>query len=290
MDYILHILILISIYSILSISLNLIVGSLGIVSVAHGALFGVGAYTYAILTMQYQIHPLLSLLVCSLITSTIGYVVAFPSLRLKGDYLALATFGVAIVSYDLFNNLISVTKGPMGIPGIPSPLPFQGSDVKLGYLVFAVFIVGFAFIATRRLMQSPWGRIIHAIREREGVVLLSGRNPVKYKLITFTFASFWAGVAGALYAGYLSYIHPSNFISMVSILVLCMVIIGGMDSLAGSILGALIFVSVPELLRFVNVPSSVAGTINQLIFGLALVLLMILRPQGILGRFRILNE
>lgn len=291
MDYILHILILVSIYSILSISLNLVVGSLGIVSVAHGALFGVGAYAYAILSMQYQFPPIVSLLVCCVLSSIVGYFVAFPSLKLKGDYLALATFGFAIVSYDLFNNLISVTKGPMGIPGIPSPLPWQsGPTDKLGYLLFVVIVVGLAFVTARRLIRSPWGRIIHAIRERESVVLLSGRNPVQYKLITFAFASFWTGAAGALYAGYLSYIHPSSFISMVSIMVLCMVIIGGMDSLVGSILGALIFVSVPELLRFVNVPSSVAGTLNQFIFGLALVLLMILRPQGILGRFRILNE
>ena len=291
MDYILHILIIITIYSILSVSLNLIVGSLGIVSVAHGALFGVGAYVYAILTVQYQFNPLLSMLICSFITTVVGYLIAFPSLTLKGDYLALATFGVAIVSYDIFNNLISITKGPMGITAIPNPIFFLfGSSNKIAYLLFTAIFAAIALFLLRRLDQSPWGRVIHAIRERENVVQLCGKNPVKYKLITFAFGSFWAGIAGALYAGYISYIHPSNFITMVSILILCMVIIGGMGSLSGSVIGAAIFVSVPEILRFLNMPSSITGTVNQLLFGLILILFMMLRPQGILGKFRIINE
>lgn len=291
MDYLLHILILITIYSILSVSLNLILGSLGIVSVAHGALFGIGAYAYAILTTQYQLSPFFSILICSVITAIVGYLIAFPSLKLKGDYLALATFGFAIVSYDIFNNLISITKGPMGITAIPNPVvSLFGISNKMSYLIFSTFFATLAFFLIRRLDKSPWGRVIHAIRERENIVLLCGKNPVKYKLITFAFASFWAGIAGALYAGYISYIHPSNFITMVSILILCMVIIGGMGSLTGSIIGALIFVSVPEILRFLDVSPSITGIINQFLFGLILILFMVVRPQGILGKYRIINE
>jgi branched-chain amino acid transport system permease protein len=288
MDYLLHILILAAIYSILAMSLNLVVGYMGIVSVAHGALFGVGAYVYAILSTQYYFPPIVSILLCCTVTAILGYILGAPSLRLKGDYLALATFGFAIVGYDLFNNLISLTKGPMGISGISKPL--VGFAGQYGYFALTIFFTACAWLLIRRLAISPWGRIIHAIRNRENVLPLCGKNPVNYKLITLAFASFWTGIAGALYAGYSTYIHPSNFVPMVSIIILCMVIIGGMGSLSGSILGALIFVSIPELLRFLNVPTSMAGTLNQLFFGLLLILLMLVRPQGFLGKYKITNQ
>jgi branched-chain amino acid transport system permease protein len=261
---------------------------MGIVSVAHGALFGIGAYSYAILSTQSHLPSVFSVAISGLLAAVLGYVLGFPSLRLKGDYLALATFGFSIVSYDLFDNIVLVTKGPMGITGIPNPLmPLTDKYSYLGLMVILNFL---AVASVRKLVNSPWGRIIRTVRDREDVLPLCGKNPTRYKLNAFAFASFWTGVAGALYAGYGSYIHPSNFVPMTSIVILCMVIVGGMGSLKGSIAGALIFVALPELLRLLNISASAAGTINQLIFGLILVLFMILRPQGIFGRYRILNE
>lgn len=291
MDYMLHIATLITIYSILSVSLNLVVGSIGIVSVAHGALFGVGAYVYAIFTTQYQFPSVLMILVGGMVTVLLGYLAAFPSLRLRDDYLALATFGLAIAAHDAFNNLLSITKGPMGITGVPRPsiLGYTFADTTY-FLVLTVLFAVVGFLLINKLKKSPWGRTVHAIRECETAVLLGGKDPRKYKLTTFAFASFWAGVAGALYGSYISYIHPSNFVPMTSIVLLCMVIVGGMGSLAGSVAGAFIFVALPEILRLVKISTSTAGTINQLLFGILIILFMLMRPQGIFGRQRILNE
>ncbi|OPY80195.1 MAG: leucine/isoleucine/valine transporter permease subunit [Syntrophorhabdus sp. PtaU1.Bin153] len=289
MDYIIHILILIGIYAILSISLNL-VASAGIISVAHGALFGLGAYVYAVLGATFHLPFSVALVFSSLATTFTGILLAVPSLRLKGDYLALATFGFAIIAYDIFDNLLLFTKGPMGITDIQGPdFPFQVHG-KTWYLFLVTAFAVVTYLLARRLLQSPWGRVIRAISEKESLVTFSGRNTYRYKLVTFAFASFWTGVAGSLYSSYLSYIHPSNFLPMTSILILCMVVAGGMGSLTGSILGTSIFICVPEVLRFLNLPSSVAGNTNELLFGLALILFMLFKPQGILGKYLSLNE
>ena len=291
MEFILHILILIAIYSILSISLNLIVGYVGILSIAHGALFGVAAYALGILTLDYHISFWLALIIGGVVSSGVGLIIALPCLKLKGDYLALATFGFAVAAYDIFNNWIDFTRGPMGIPGIEAPaiLGIELSNKGLYLFTVVVFLV-IAFLSMKRISNSSWGRVLQAIREEEIVVELSGKDTRRYKLITFVFSAFWAGIAGGLYAAYISFIHPSNFTPMVSILILCMVILGGLSSLLGSIIGAFVLISLPEILRFFNLPGSLVGSLNQIIYGLILVLLMLLRPQGLLGRYKFIGE
>ena len=202
MEFILHIFILIAIYSILSLSLNLIVGFVGILSIAHGALFGVAAYTLGILTLDYNLSFWFALLISGIVSSCVGFIIALPCLKLKGDYLALATFGFAVAAYNIFNNWLSLTRGPMGMPGIETPtiLSFQINSKELYLLTVVVFLV-IAFLSMKRISSSPWGRVLQAIREEEIVVELSGKDARRYKLITFVFSAFWAGLAGGLYAG-----------------------------------------------------------------------------------------
>jgi branched-chain amino acid transport system permease protein len=208
-------------------------------------------------------------------------------LRLKGDYLALATFGLGVIVYSVAKNWVSLTRGPMGLPGIPpfSIFGYQISNVW-SYLILVLIFVFITYIVIKNITSSPFGRILKGIREDEIASQAMGKNVNKYKLIVFIVGAFFAGIAGSLYAHYISFIDPSSFTIMESITVLLMVVFGGMGSLRGSIIGASVLVIFPEFLRFVGMPSSVAAPLRQMIYGLLLVILMIWRPQGIMGKYK----
>jgi branched-chain amino acid transport system permease protein len=287
MEYIVHILIIAGLYIILTLSLNLIVGFTGLAALGHMAFACVGAYTSSLLALNFGISPWLGLIVGAILASILGAIVAYPSLRLKGDYLALATFGLGIIVYSVAKNWVSLTRGPMGLPGIPSfsTFGYQISNVW-SYLILVLVFVVITFIAIRNITSSPFGRILKGIREDEIASLAMGKNVNKYKLIVFIVGAFFAGIAGSLYAHYISFIDPSSFTVMESISVLLMVVFGGMGSLRGSVIGASVLIVFPELLRFVGMPSSIAAPLRQMIYGLLLVILMIWRPQGLMGKYK----
>jgi branched-chain amino acid transport system permease protein len=287
MEYLVHILIITGIYVILTLSLNLIVGFTGLAALGHIAFACVGAYTSSLLALNLGVSPWIGLLIGAILASVLGAIVGFPSLRLKGDYLALATFGLGIIVYSVAKNWVSLTRGPMGLPGIPSFKLF-GYEINnvWAYLVLVLIFVIITYIAIRNITKSPFGRILTGIREDEIATLAMGKDVNKYKLIVFVVGAFFAGIAGSLYAHYITFIDPSSFTVMESIAVLLMVVFGGMGSLKGSFIGASILVIFPELLRFLGMPSGVAAPLRQMIYGLLLIILMIWRPQGLLGRFR----
>jgi len=287
MEYLIHLLIIAGIYSILSLSLNLIVGYTGLVALGHIAFAAVGAYASSLLAIYLGISPWIGLLIGAIIASILGAIVAYPSLRLKGDYLALATFGLGIIVYSVAKNWVSLTRGPMGLPGIPSFSLFglEFNNVWI-YLLLVWIFVCITYLAIRNITKSPFGRILTGIREDEIATEAIGKNIVKHKLIVFVVGAFFAGIAGSLYAHYITFIDPSSFTAMESITVLLMVVFGGMASLPGSIVGAAVLVIFPELLRFLGMPSSVAAPLRQMIYGLLLVVLMILRPQGLVGKYK----
>lgn len=287
MDYLIHILVITGIYIILTLSLNLIVGYTGLAALGHIAFTCVGAYTSSLLALNYGISPWIGLLAGAVLAGIFGFIVGYPSLRLKGDYLALATFGLGVIVYSVAKNWVSLTRGPMGLPGIP-PFSLLGYEISgvLGYLGLVWVFVAVAFIAIRNITHSPFGRILKGIREDELATMSMGKDIDRHKLIVFVVGAFFAGIAGSLYAHYITFIDPSSFTVMESIAVLLMVVFGGMGSLGGSFIGAAILVIFPELLRFVGMPSSVAAPLRQMIYGLLLVVLMILRPQGLIGRYK----
>ena len=151
-------------------------------------------------------------------------------------------------------------------------------------LVYAFVLL--TLIVIHRITSSPFGRVLKAIREDETAAQSLGKNTSRYKLLSFMVGAFFAGIAGSLYAHYITFIDPSSFTVMESITVLLMVIFGGMGSISGSIVGAVILVVIPELLRFVGLPSSIAAPMRQMLYGLLLVLLMLKRPQGLMGTYR----
>lgn len=287
MEYLLHILVIAGIYIILTISLNLIVGYTGLPALGHAAFSCIGAYTSSLLALNAGLSPWIGLLIGACIAALSGIVIGYPAVRLKGDYLALATFGLGVIIYTIAKNWVSLTRGPMGLPGIPgfSVFSFQLSGV-LSYLLLVLIFVIVTIFVIRRVVNSPFGRILRSIREDEIASEALGKDTAKYKLLVFIIGAFFAGIAGSLYAHYITFIDPSSFTVMESITILLMVIFGGMGSISGSIVGAMILVVFPELLRFLGMPSSIAAPMRQMIYGLLLIVLMIKRPQGIMGAYR----
>jgi len=287
MEYLLHILVIAGIYIILTLSLNLIVGYTGLPALGHAAFSCIGAYTSSLLALNIGLSPWIGLLIGACVAAFSGVVIGYPAVRLKGDYLALATFGLGVIVYSIAKNWVSLTRGPMGLPGIPgfSILGFGLSEIWSYLLLVSIFVVIIIFVI-KRIVNSPFGRILRSIREDEIASEALGKDTTRHKLLVFIIGAFFAGIAGSLYAHYITFIDPSSFTVMESITILLMVIFGGMGSISGSVVGAVILVVLPELLRFIGMPSSIAAPMRQMIYGLLLVVLMVKRPQGIMGAYR----
>jgi len=285
-DYLLHVLILIAIYSILSVSLNLISGYAGLLSLAHAALFGVGAYVAALFALHFHAGFLFGVLCAAIGAGLISLVVAAPSLRIHDDYFVLATFAFQVIAFGVMNNWIGLTGGPMGLPGIPQPTIFGlAISSHAGFLVLAGAFAATTALLVRRLVRSPFGRVLKAIREDEVFAQSLGKNVTRHKLQAFVIGGALAAVAGTLYAHYITFIDPTSFTVQESIFMLAIVIVGGSGSIAGSVVGAALLVALPEALRFLGLPSSIAANVRQILYGALLVICMMFRPQGILGEF-----
>ncbi|MGH7770895.1 MAG: branched-chain amino acid ABC transporter permease [Candidatus Binatia bacterium] len=288
MDYILHILILINIYIILVISLDLIAGYTGLLSISHAAFYGIGAYATALLSIHFQTNFLFNMLFGIIGAAVLGAIIAFPSLRIHDDYFVIATFGFQMIVYSIFNNWVELTRGPLGIPGIPVASLFGFNiDNHWKFLVLSAIFAFLAYLLLHKLVNSPYGRVLKAIREDEVFAQSLGKNVNSYKIQVFIIGGALASMAGNLYAHYVTFIDPTSFTILESILVISMVIIGGAGSLRGPVMGAVVLVVLPEALRFVGLPSSVAANLRQIFYGSLLVLMMLYRPQGLIGEFNL---
>ncbi len=288
MEYFLHILILINIYIIIALSLNLIAGYTGLLSLAHAAFYGIGAYAMALMWLYLGTGFWVNIWIGILCSAFLGVVIAYPSLRVYDDYFAIATFGFQMIVFSIFNNWVDFTKGPMGIPGISSPELFGYSiNSHIGYFFLSLSFVMITYWLIKRLVDSPFGLVLKGIREDEVFTRAAGKPVTKYKIWVFVIGGALASIAGALYAVYISYIDPTSFTINESIFMISIVIIGGMASLNGSILGAVVLVILPEALRFIGLPNSVAANLRQIFYGLLLVLFMMYRPKGFIGEYGI---
>ena len=281
-DYVVGVLARICLYATLALGLNVVVGFAGLLDIGYVAFFGIGSYVYAFLASpQFGLHLpfLLALPIVVLVTALFGILIGAPTLRLGGDYLAIVTLGFGEITYLLLLNLdrpINITNGPSGIIDIDPPALLghaMSGNVQYYYLFLAVLAL--ALIASNRLQHSRIGWAWQAIREDELAARAMGINTTVAKLQAFAIGAAFAGFAGALLASWQRSVFPENFLFTESINVLAMVIIGGVGSLAGVVLGAAVIVALPEIFR------ELAGY-RLLVFGLMLMLLMIFRPQGIL--------
>ncbi len=282
--FIIHILIIAAIFAILAISLNLAMGYLGLINVGHIAFYGIGAYA-SVLLVKAGLPFVLAIVAAGLIAGVCGLLLTLITSKLSGDYFALATLGFGFVVYSVMLNWTELTRGPLGIPGIPRP-EFFGWVVRsnFSYLIFVLIVLalvsGFIYLLTR----SKYGKLLEAVRDDQIGVAGLGKNVAKLKYQGVMMSAFFAGVAGSLYAHYISFIDPSTFFLTDIIIIITIVIVGGLASLKGSIIGALIIIILPELLRFAPIPDSMIGPMRQILYALILILILMYRPRGIFGR------
>jgi branched-chain amino acid transport system permease protein len=277
-QYILHVLIMWGIYAVLTLGLNVINGFAGQLSIGQGAFYGIGAYCAAILTTTIGWSFWLTPPAATALAAAVGMLVSLPVLRVRGIYLGMATFGFAEIVHVVLRSWEGLTKGVLGITGILPPIAFGidfGTQDRFYYLVLAAVLLSVLF--SQRIYQSSVGHALLAIREDELAAGLLGINTTAHKVAAFGAAAGLAGLAGSLFAHYLTYISPENFTSVESILIVTMLIVGGRGNTLGAVVGAGLLVALPELLRVVNV-------YRLLIYGLLLVGAAVFRPDGLVGR------
>jgi branched-chain amino acid transport system permease protein len=274
-DYYFTLLNIIGIHALLVVGLNLRLGYAGQISLGHAAFFGLGAYTSGILTATYGLDPWLALPVGLLVAGVSAFLVGVPALKLRGYYLAMATLGFGIIVYIIFNQTQELTGGPSGLSGIPSlslaGFPLDSPD-RLFLLIWPV--LGVILLLSANLVDSRLGRALRALHDSEAAAQSLGVDTARAKLLIFVWSALYAALAGSLYAHTLNFIAPSSFTFMFSIKLVTMVVVGGMASIWGSLLGAVVLTILPELLV-------VFHDYEIIIFGGILMVVMIFLPRGL---------
>lgn len=288
MDYILYIVIIICIWSMLSISQNLVLGYAGLFSFCQAAFFGVGAYTSALMYVNFGTNILVSCVVGAFLASLVGVVIAIPSLRLKGDYFFIATLALQIIVFNLFVNWESVTKGPLGVYGIARP-EFFGIliNTNASYLILAIAFICLCYFLSSRVCNSSFGLTLKAIREDEIAAEAVGKHILKFKVLIFVLSAIWASLAGSLYIFFIGAVDPFAFTLHESIFILSIAVVGGLGTMRGAVLGAVVLILIPELLKFAAMPDVIAHQVRNLVYGVCLIVFMMFRPQGLIGEYKI---
>jgi branched-chain amino acid transport system permease protein len=281
-NYYLHLMVMWGIYAILTLSLNVVIGFAGLLSLGQAACLGFGAYASAIAVERYELPFLAALVIAAIVPLVVGLILALPfmRLRLRGIYLGMATFAFGEIAFLIFRNWEAMTGGSLGMSAIPSPVIFGYeffSQRSYVYLVVAALLVVITLVL--RLVNTAPGQVLLAIREDELAAEAVGIPTMRFQVAAFGLGAAIAGIAGSLFAHYVTYLSPENFTSSISILVLTMLIVGGRGNVLGSLVGAALLVALPEALRLVP-------EIRILAYGGLLMLMATMRPQGILGNLR----
>lgn len=276
-DYYVSVLILSIFHAIIAVGLNLLLGYAGQISLGHAAFYGLAAYTSAIATTSFGLPVWAGGLIALALVSVVAFLIGIPTLKLSGHYLGMATLGFGVIVYIVFNESIELTGGPSGFVGVPR-LDLFGytfwSDTSYYYL--SCVVLALVILASLHLINSRVGRALRAIHTSEKAAQVCGVDIAKYKLLVFVLSAFYAGLAGVLYAHYLSFVAPSSFSFMFSVVLVTMVVLGGMSSIWGAVAGAFFLTILPQFLH-------VFEKFEVLIFGSILVLCMIFLPQGLAG-------
>jgi branched-chain amino acid transport system permease protein len=283
MDYVLHLLIQISVFTILALGQYLVLGRAGMLFVAQASLFAIGAYGAAIASSQ-GLPSVVSLLVGTCAALVIGLPMGLPALRLRGDFLLVASLGLCEIVRSVLNNWTPVTGGAAGFMNVPAL--GVGTLTLNGPGAIAPLVVGVATLCVvffYLIDHSPYGSLLTAIGEDAEGVRALGKRVRRAKVTAIGMSSAWAGLAGGIWASYVSYLDPTSFKVWESVVVLSMVILGGSGRLEGALVGASVLVLVPEVLRFAGLPAVVAGPLRQVLFGLSLILVIRFRPNGLFG-------
>ena len=296
-DYVLSQLITIGIYGIAALGLNVLVGVTGQISLGHGAFFGFGAFASAWLVNTYQIPALIAMPLAGVMTTIVGMIFGIPSARIKGLYLAIATLAAQFILEDFFARAEWFTGGVYGsIADRPSLFGYR-LDGDLNYFYLVLFWVIISFVAVSNLLRSRDGRALVAVRDHYLSAEIMGVNLTKYRILSFGISSFFAGLAGALFAHYLEFVSVEGFTIILSIQFLAMIIIGGLGSVTGSLLGAAFILLLPQVMENATgaaaaiFPALEAGKayIKQMSIGAAIILFLIFEPEGLIHRWRLMR-
>lgn len=265
-----------ALYAMLGLSLNIIVGYAGLFQLGHAAFYGVGAYTAGMLNIYFGVPLLLTLPASVVVAGVLGYLLTRPILHLRGDYLCIVTIAFGeVVRLVLVNNIFGITGGANGLSGIDRPVLFGvvlRAPIYHYYLV--LFFLLITIVATQRLQHSRLGRAWRYVREDEVAAEAMGVDTTRVKLLAFVLGSGWAGLAGALYAGRITVISPDQAKFMESVILFCIVVLGGAGSIPGAFVGTLGMVTLPELSRPLR-------AWRDAWLGVAMVTMMIARPEGL---------
>ena len=291
-----------AIWAILSVSLNLVVGFTGLLSVAHIGFFGIGAYAMAILTSDAAYEqlrteaiptlgwPFFAALPVSIgVAGLVAVVVGIAFNRFRDDIYVLVSFGFAVIAFNVFLNWRSLTRGAFGIHEIERPaIGGWVFDGELEFLALVLVSLAVVILIAWFLMTSSFGRVLTAIREDEQATEVFGYQVTHYKLAIWVISAMMAGLAGGLFGSWTTFVDPNSFVLMESILLVSIVILGGLATIWGSLLGAMAFVLLEEGMRFLPfLPSEFVGQARQVVLGILLVVLMLFRPQGLVGRYKL---
>ncbi len=275
--YYIQVMIFIGIYIILTLSLNMLNGYVGLLSIGHAAFYGIGAYASAKLVMEAGLPFPLAMLGAGAVSGIFGYLIAKPTLRLSGIYLTLATLGFNMIFFLILQNWMSFTNGPLGIMDIPPPSIFGYEiETRVQYYYFIFFLVLLTVFSMHRLMTCRFGRALVSIRENELAAEAIGVHTTRYKIQAFVLAAFYAGIAGSYYAHFVKYISPDSFYIYESFILLAMLAFGGQGNLIGPVVGAAVLIIIPEIFRFLQ-------EYRMLVYGGVLIIMMLVRRQGLLG-------
>lgn len=296
-NYLLYLLNIAMIATIAALGLNILTGYTGQISLGHAAFFGIGAYCCGIMTSTLHVSFWIALPAAGLVAGFFGFLVGIPALRLKGLYLIMATMAFSFIVQHVFWNWDSLTKGHAGLP---VPYPAIGTlvikkDREFYYLILFITVLAVAF--AKNLFRTRVGRAFIAIRDHEVAAKVIGIDLTRYKVSSFVVSSFYAGLAGGLYAPYITNITPEHFSLMLSIEYIVMIIVGGMGSILGSIYGAFFVTFLPEALKLLieylkqdpSVDRVIGGAffdIRNAIYGLIIILFLIFEPKGLYGRWQ----
>ncbi len=291
-----------AIWAILSVSLNLVVGFTGLLSIGHIGFFGVGAYAMAILTsgtdyglLRTEAIPTFgwpffaALPISMVLAGLVAVVVGVVFNRFRDDIFVLVSFGFTIIAFNVFLNWGDLTRGAFGIHEVARPViggwVFNG---EFEFLLLCLVFLAVVVLVSWFLVTSSFGRVLTAIREDERAIQVFGYQTTHYKFAVWVISAMMAGLAGGLFSSWTSFIDPNSFILLESVLLVSIVILGGLASIWGSLLGAMAFVLLEEGMRFVPyLPTEYVGQARQVVLGILLVALMLFRPQGLVGRYRL---
>lgn len=275
--YLINLLIFIAIYIILTLSFNLALGYTGLLNLGHIAFFGIGAYASSLLSLA-GLSIIVSMLFAGVISAICGLLFMLCTNKLSKDYFALASLAFSFVVTSLTLNWVWLTNGAMGLRNIPN------FSSNFNFLIFATIVCAISVLIMARVVNSPFGKLMQALRDDQTGLKVLGKNTSKIKFKSLAVSTFFAGIAGSLFAHYISYIEPASFEPTRLIFALALLIIGGLASVKGSIFSPIILMIFSEIIRFLPLSASVIGPFREILYSLILIIVLIFRPRGIFGR------